>query len=45
MALHIIPESGREKTINFGAKGMSDYTIHKDPERKQRYIERHQKEQ
>ena len=25
------------KRINFGAKGMSDYTIHKDPERRQRY--------
>lgn len=30
------------KTIHFGAKGYSDYTIHKDPERKQRYIDRHQ---
>ena len=29
------------KTIHFGARGMSDYTIHKDPERKQRYIGRH----
>ena len=29
------------KTIHFGFKGMSDYTIHKDPERKQRYIARH----
>ena len=29
------------KTIHFGAKGYSDYTIHKDPERKQRYIARH----
>ncbi len=29
------------KTIHFGAKGYSDYTIHKDPERKQRYIDRH----
>ena len=25
-----------KKTVSFGAKGMSDYTIHKDPERKQR---------
>ena len=31
------------KTIAFGAKGMSDYTLHKDPERKQRYIDRHKK--
>lgn len=29
------------KTVHFGAKGMSDYTIHKDLERKQRYIDRH----
>jgi hypothetical protein len=31
------------KTINFGAKGMSDYTIHKDDNRKERYINRHKK--
>lgn len=30
-----------KKTIHFGAKGYSDYTIHKDPERKERYIQRH----
>lgn len=29
------------KTTHFGAKGMSDYTIHKDPERKKRYLARH----
>ena len=29
------------KWIHFGSKGMSDYTIHKDPERKERYIDRH----
>jgi len=29
------------KIVHFGAKGYSDYTIHKDPERKQRYINRH----
>jgi hypothetical protein len=29
------------KTIHFGAKGYSDYTIHKDPYRKLRYIQRH----
>ncbi len=34
-------DNGKEKTVPFGAKGMSDYTIHKDPERKQRYINRH----
>lgn len=31
------------KTVHFGAKGMSDYTIHKDPERKKLYIGRHKK--
>ena len=30
-----------KKTIHFGANGYSDYTKHKDPERKERYIERH----
>ena len=27
--------------VDFGAKGYSDYTIHKDPVRKERYIMRH----
>ena len=31
------------KTIPFGAKGMGDYTIHKDDVRQQRYIIRHRK--
>lgn len=31
----------KEYKVSFGAKGMSDYTIHKDKERKRRYIERH----
>ena len=31
------------KTVSFGAKGCSDYTIHKDPERKKRYETRHKK--
>lgn len=29
------------KTIHFGAEGYDDYTKHKDPERKKRYITRH----
>ena len=33
--------NGRTKTVQFGAAGMSDYTKHKDPERKQRYLNRH----
>jgi hypothetical protein len=36
-------ETGRTKTTHFGANNMSDYTIHKDPKRKQRYIDRHSK--
>ena len=32
-----------KKTISFGAAGMSDFTLHKDDDRKQRYIARHQK--
>ncbi len=31
----------KTKTISFGAKGFSDYTIHKDDDRKDRYIKRH----
>ena len=29
------------KTTHFGSAGMSDYTKNKDPERKQRYLDRH----
>ena len=32
-----------KRTVSFGAAGMSDYTIHKDDERKQRYLDRHKK--
>ena len=32
-----------DKIISFGAKGYEDYTIHKDEERKERYISRHRK--
>ena len=34
-------ESGREKNLHIGAKGMDDFTKTKDEEQKQRYIERH----
>ena len=30
-----------KKTVSFGAAGASDYTIHKDTARKNRYIDRH----
>ena len=32
------------KVISFGAAGYSDYTLHKDPVRKQNYIKRHSNE-
>jgi hypothetical protein len=35
-------ETGREKTVRFGAFGMSDFTQHKDDKRKNNYIARHQ---
>ena len=37
----VFERNGREKTISFGAAGMSDYTKHKNATRKQRYIKRH----
>lgn len=30
-------------TVDFGGRGYSDYTIHKDPARRLRYIQRHKK--
>jgi hypothetical protein len=36
------PKCGSEEVIvSFGAKGMSDYTLNKDPARKERYLARH----
>ena len=32
-----------KKTISFGAAGMSDFTLHKDDDRKERYIARRRK--
>ena len=32
------------KTIHFGATGYDDFTTHKDPRRKARYLARHSKE-
>lgn len=31
------------KTVHFGAEGYLDYTQHKDPKRKELYIQRHSK--
>lgn len=44
MAVFKNKETGREKTTYFGAAGMSDYTIHKDTERRARYRDRHKKD-
>jgi hypothetical protein len=38
---YIITDTG--KRVYFGASGYEDYTIHKDPERKEAYIKRHRK--
>lgn len=43
MAIFKNLKNDRLKIIHFGQKGASDYTIHKDEKRKQRYIERHKK--
>ena len=34
-------DTGRSKTVHFGAAGMSDYTKHRDEARKAAYIARH----
>jgi hypothetical protein len=39
----VIFYDNKKKTIQFGSNGMSDYTIHKDDDRKKKYIIRHQK--
>ena len=36
-------DEGREKVVSFGAAGMSDFTLHHDEERKERYLNRHRK--
>ena len=35
----------QKKTVHFGAKSYSDFTIHKDIERKKRYLLRHKKKE
>lgn len=42
-AIFECPKCNKKKIIHFGAEGMSDYTIHKDPERMKRYLKRHRK--
>ena len=36
-------KTNRLKTVKFGQYGAEDFTIHKDEERKNRYIDRHSK--
>ena len=40
----VVFRAGRKlKTIHFGSAGMSDYTLNKNPEQMNRYIDRHKK--
>ena len=43
MAIFTNDKLKKTKTIHFGADGMSDYTIHKDKDRMNRYLNRHRK--
>jgi hypothetical protein len=42
MVTHLNSDTGKLNTIHFGANKMSDYTLHKDKDIKERYIKRHQ---
>ena len=37
----VVTDGARRRTIHFGQAGASDYTQHRDPERRRRYRERH----
>lgn len=39
--VYVPTDSGRLKKVSYGARGMSDYTIHHDKERRERYRNRH----
>lgn len=39
----VFEKNGREKTVHFGSAGMSDFHLHKNSARKQRYLDRHRK--
>lgn len=41
VAIFYTDDGKKVKTTHFGAKGMSDFTKHGDPERKNKYIKRH----
>lgn len=37
-----VPSAGGQKKVSYGARGASDYTIHHDVSRRERYRARHQ---
>jgi hypothetical protein len=37
----VFDKDGKEKVVSFGAKGYSDFTMHKDVTRRARYLKRH----
>ncbi len=39
----VFEDEGREKVVSFGAAGMSDFTLHHDEASKERYLNRHRK--
>ena len=43
MAIFTDCSNGRQRTTHFGSVGYSDYIHHRDLERKQRYLDRHRK--
>lgn len=43
MAIFYDKDMNKIKTVHYGASGYSDYTLHLDPKRKERYIARHSK--
>ena len=42
--VYVPTETGRLKKVSYGAAGMSDYTKHKDRERRENYRQRHRKD-
>jgi hypothetical protein len=44
IAIFYDPQTKKQKSTGFGAKGYSDYTIHHDKQRRERYRIRHEKD-
>jgi len=38
---HFLLDNGKEKVVRFGAMGYDDFTVHKDENRKELYLDRH----